>query len=32
MMKTTRPDAQQERLSGTAENYLSSIYKLEEWG
>jgi DtxR family Mn-dependent transcriptional regulator len=32
MMKTKRPDVQAERLSGTAENYLSSIYKLEEWG
>ena len=31
-MKTKRPDVQAERLSGTAENYLSSIYKLEEWG
>jgi DtxR family Mn-dependent transcriptional regulator len=31
-MKTKRPDAQRERLSVTAENYLSSIYKLEEWG
>ena len=27
-----KPDAQRERLSVTAENYLSSIYKLEEWG
>ena len=31
-MKTKRAEVQQERLSGTAENYLSSIYKLEEWG
>ena len=32
MMRTTRPGTPRERLSGTAENYLSSIYKLEEWG
>lgn len=31
-MKKKRPDAQRERLSVTAENYLSSIYKLDEWG
>ena len=31
-MKKKRADTQQERLSGTAENYLSSIYKMEEWG
>ena len=31
-MKKKRPDAHRERLSVTAENYLSSIYKLDEWG
>ena len=32
MMTTKRLAARGDRLSGTAENYLSSIYKLEEWG